>query len=52
MNDKWAQALASRGIVSLDDLAEQSVSDLMTLEGMDEVHAGQLIMTARESWFL
>jgi N utilization substance protein A len=51
MNDKWAQALANRGIISLDDLAEQSVSDLMTLEGMDEAHAGQLIMTARESWF-
>jgi len=49
MNEKWALALASRGITSLNVLAEQSVSDLMTLEGMDEAHAGQLITTARDS---
>jgi N utilization substance protein A len=49
MNEKWAQALASRGITSIDVLAEQSISDLMTLEGMDEAHAGQLITTARDS---
>lgn len=49
MNEKWAQVLASRGITSLDILAEQSVSDLMTLPGMDEAYAGQLITTARDS---
>ncbi len=52
MTEPWAQVLASRGILSRDDLAEQSVDDLMTLEGMDEVQAGKLIMTARASWFV
>jgi N utilization substance protein A len=52
MSEQWAQVLASRGILSRDDLAEQSVDDLMTLEGMDEVQAGKLIMTARASWFV
>ncbi len=51
MNDKWAQVLASRGIISQEDLAEQSVDDLMILEDIDETQAGQLIMTARASWF-
>ena len=52
MSAEWAQALASRGIVNLDDLAEQAVEDLMSLEGMDEVHAGKLIMAARAPWFI
>lgn len=52
MNDEWAQALANRGIFNQETLAEQSVEDLMILEGMDEVQAGQLIMTARASWFV
>jgi len=52
MDDKWAQALASRGIISRDDLADQSVEDLMAFEGMDEVQAGKLIMAARASWFV
>ena len=51
MNDKWAQVLASRGIISREDLAEQSVDDLMVLEDIDEAQAGQLIMSARASWF-
>jgi N utilization substance protein A len=51
MNEELACALASRGIVSVDDLAEQSVDDLMVLEGMDEMRASKLIMTAREPWF-
>lgn len=51
MNDELARVLASRGIISMDNLAEQSVDDLMTLEGMDETQASQLIMTARTPWF-
>ncbi len=51
MNDEWAQALADHGIISLNDLAEQSVDDLIIIEGMDEVQAGQIIMTARASCF-
>ncbi|NJO15730.1 MAG: transcription termination/antitermination protein NusA [Thioploca sp.] len=52
MNEKWAQALASQGIVNMDDLAEQSVEDLMSLEGIDKVQAGKLIMAARAPWFV
>jgi N utilization substance protein A len=35
----------------MEDLAEQSVDELMEVEGMDEERAGQLIMTARAPWF-
>jgi N utilization substance protein A len=52
MSEEWAQALANRGIVNMDDLAEQSVEDLMSLEGMNEVQAGKLIMAARAPWFV
>lgn len=51
MNEELINALANIGIKSTDDLAEQSVEDLMVLEGMDKVRAGQLIMAARAPWF-
>jgi len=35
----------------MEDLAEQSVDELMEIEDMDEELAGQLIMTARKPWF-
>ena len=43
--------LASRGVVTMEDLAEQSIDDLLDIEGMDEKRAGDLIMTARAPWF-
>ncbi|WP_295540942.1 transcription termination factor NusA [uncultured Thiohalocapsa sp.] len=51
MDDELAYALARRGIASMEELAEQSVDELMEIEGMDEERAAQLIMTAREPWF-
>ncbi|XOZ33108.1 transcription termination factor NusA [Halomonadaceae bacterium KBTZ08] len=51
MDPELAQALAGKGIYSMEDLAEQSVDELLDLEGMDEDRAGQLIMTARAPWF-
>jgi len=51
MTEALAHQLASRGIVTMEDLAEQSVDDLLELEGMDEQKAGELIMTARAPWF-
>ncbi len=51
MDDGLAQALADRGIASMEDLAEQSVDDLLDIEGVDRDRAGSLIMTAREPWF-
>ncbi|MFV8819942.1 transcription termination factor NusA [Haliea sp. E17] len=51
MDRHLAFILASRGIVTMEDLAEQGVEDLMDIEDMTEERAGQLIMTAREPWF-
>ncbi|MDJ0739422.1 MAG: transcription termination factor NusA [Gammaproteobacteria bacterium] len=51
MDRKLAYQLASRGVVSMEDLAEQSVDELMEIDDMDEERAGQLIMTARAPWF-
>ncbi|HTT07387.1 MAG TPA: transcription termination factor NusA [Gammaproteobacteria bacterium] len=51
MDEDLAYLLASRGIVTQDDLAEQSVADLMEIEGMNEARAAELIMTARAPWF-
>lgn len=51
MDENLANILASRGVVSMEDLAEQSVDELMDIEGMDEDRAGALILKAREPWF-
>ncbi|BAO44459.1 transcription termination factor NusA [Thiolapillus brandeum] len=51
MSEDLAHQLASVGVTSMEDLAEQSVDELMELEGMDEKRAGELIMTARAPWF-
>jgi N utilization substance protein A len=51
MDRQLAYQLASRGVVCMEDLAEQSIDDLMEIDGMDEERAGQLIMTARAPWF-
>jgi N utilization substance protein A len=51
MNDELAGKLAARGIVTQEDLAEQSVDDLLEIEGVDEAQARALIMTARAPWF-
>ena len=51
MDRHLAFLLASRGIVTMEDLAEQGVEDLMDIEDMTEERAGELIMTARAPWF-
>ncbi len=44
--------LAAKGICTLEDLADQGTDDLLDIEGMDEVKAGELIMAARNiCWF-
>ncbi|MBF57276.1 MAG: transcription termination/antitermination protein NusA, partial [Halomonas sp.] len=47
MERHLAFILASRGIVTMEDLAEQSVDDLVDIEELDEARAAALIMTAR-----
>ena len=51
MDDDLAHVLAARGVVTMEDLAEQSTDELMEIDGMDEKRAGELIMTARAPWF-
>jgi len=51
MDDHLAYLLASKGVVTMEDLAEQSVDELMEIEDMNEEKAAQLIMKAREPWF-
>lgn len=51
MDRELAYILASRGVVTMEDLAEQDVDFMMEIEGMDEKRAGELIMTARAPWF-
>ncbi len=51
MDDDLAYDLASQGIITMDDLAEQSVDDLLNFPGMNEERAAKLIMKAREPWF-
>ena len=51
MDDHTAHLLASNGIKTREELAEQSVDELLVIEGMTEDRAKELIMTAREIWF-
>ena len=51
MDEALAYELAVRGVVTMEDLAEKSVDELVEIEGLDKGRAGQLIMTARIPWF-
>lgn len=51
MERSLAFKLAGMGIRTMEDLAEQSVDDLLEIDGMEQERAGQLIMTARAPWF-
>ena len=51
MDKELAHDLAKKDIVSMNDLAELAIDDLLVYSGVDEARAGTLIMTAREPWF-
>ena len=51
MDKGLAQELAVRGVVTREDLAEQSIDDLLDVDGIDQERAGKLIMAARAHWF-
>lgn len=51
MDRHLAYVLASRGVITMEDLAELSVDDLTDIEELDAERAAQLIMTARAPWF-
>ena len=51
MDKDLAMELAVRGVVTREDLAEQSIDDLLDIDGIDDDRAGKLIMAARAHWF-
>jgi N utilization substance protein A len=51
MDRALAFKLAAKGIRTMEELAEQAVEDIKDVEGLDEVRAAALIMTARAPWF-
>jgi N utilization substance protein A len=51
MDKALAHELAVRGVVNREDLAEQSIDDLLDIDGIDAERAGKLIMVARAHWF-
>ena len=51
MTKALLKKLTKNGIKTMDDLAEQSVDELVEISGLSEEKAGTLIMKAREPWF-
>jgi N utilization substance protein A len=51
MDETLAYALAARGVVTRDDLAELATDELTDLDDMDDERAAKLIMAARAHWF-
>jgi len=51
MDEETAALLASKGVITMNDLAELAVDELVELSGIDEERAKGLIMTARAPWF-
>lgn len=51
MDQNLAKLLAKRGVITMEDLAEQAVDELLDIDGMTEERAAALIMKAREPWF-
>jgi len=51
MNNELANKLATKGVCSMEDLAELAIDELQEIEEMSEESASALIMTARAPWF-
>jgi len=51
MDSALASELARHGIVTREDLAEQSIDELVEIPNLDEKRAGELILAARKHWF-
>ena len=52
MDDDTAHLLATKGIRTMEDLADLAVDELTEMTGMENERAKQLIMTARAPWFV
>lgn len=51
MTNDIYESLVARGISTQEDLADQSIDDLLEIEGFDNDLAAKLIMSARAIWF-
>ena len=51
MTKGLASKLASKGVVTREDLADLATDDLLEIDAMDEEKAASLIMKARAHWF-
>jgi transcription termination/antitermination protein NusA len=51
MDNQTARVLASKGVTTMDALADLATEELTEMTGMDAERASKLIMTAREPWF-
>jgi N utilization substance protein A len=51
MTPELADGLMRHDIKTMDDLAEQSIDDLLALNLLNTEQAGKLIMAARAHWF-
>jgi N utilization substance protein A len=51
MDNQTARVLASKGITTMDALADLDTEELTEMTGMDAERASKLIMTARAPWF-
>jgi N utilization substance protein A len=51
MTTEIATELANQGILTQEDLAEQSVDDLKPIKSLSKAQAAKLIMAARAPWF-
>ncbi len=51
MDNPTARLLASKGITTMDALADLATDELTEMTGMDADRANRLIMKAREPWF-
>ena len=51
MDTRIAFQLAAIGVVTMEDLAEQAIDDLLDIKDLTSERAGELIMTARAPWF-
>ena len=52
MDSDTAKLLASKSIITMEDLAELAADELLDIVKMDEERAQELIMTARAPWFV
>ena len=51
MDNQTARVLASKGITTMDALADLATDELTEMTGMDAERANKLIMAARQPWF-